>query len=76
MVLRGDAPAALLDSYHIERSAAADENIRASTRSTDFIAPHSQQERRMRQAVLAAGEGNRIRQAHGQWWPALDAIDL
>jgi len=52
MILRGEAPMALLDSYEIERSAAADENIRASTRSTDFIAPHSQQERRMRQAVL------------------------
>ena len=52
MVLRGDAPAALLESYEIERGAAADENIRASTRSTDFIAPHSQQERRLRSAVL------------------------
>lgn len=52
MILRGKAPASLLDSYEIERSAAADENIRASTRSTDFIAPHSKQERRMRQAVL------------------------
>jgi 3-(3-hydroxy-phenyl)propionate hydroxylase len=52
MVLRGDAPEALLLSYEIERGAAADENIRASTRSTDFIAPHSRQERRLRQAVL------------------------
>lgn len=52
MILRGDAPMTLLGSYEIERSAAADENIRASTRSTDFIAPHSKQERRMRQAVL------------------------
>jgi 3-(3-hydroxy-phenyl)propionate hydroxylase len=52
MVLRGDAPAALLESYDTERSAAADENIRASTRSTDFIAPYSKQERRMRQTVL------------------------
>jgi 3-(3-hydroxy-phenyl)propionate hydroxylase len=57
MVLRGDAPAALLASYEIERGAAADENIRASTRSTDFIAPHSKQERRLRSAVLRlAGE--------------------
>lgn len=57
MILRGEAPPALLDSYEIERSAAADENIRASTCSTDFIAPHSRQERRMRQAVLKlAGE--------------------
>ena len=53
MVLRGDAPAALLASYEIERGLAADENIRASTRSTDFIAPHSKQERRLRQAVLS-----------------------
>ena len=52
MVLRCEAPAALLESYEIERGAAADENIRASTRSTDFIAPHSQQERRLRSAVL------------------------
>jgi len=57
MVLRGDAPSALLASYEIERGAAADENIRASTRSTDFIAPHSRQERRLRSAVLRlAGE--------------------
>src|SRR6202163_4210105 len=57
MVLRGDAPGALLASYETERGAAADENIRASTRSTDFIAPHSKQERRLRSAVLRlAGE--------------------
>jgi 3-(3-hydroxy-phenyl)propionate hydroxylase len=52
LILNGDAPLSLLDSYEIERSAAADENIRASTRSTDFIAPHSAQEHRMRQVVL------------------------
>ncbi|WP_299711600.1 FAD-dependent oxidoreductase [Tardiphaga sp.] len=53
MILRGDAPAGLLASYEIERGLAADDNIRASTRSTNFIAPHSRQERRLRQAVLA-----------------------
>jgi 3-(3-hydroxy-phenyl)propionate hydroxylase len=53
MVLRGEAPPALLASYEVERGLAADENIRASTRSTDFIAPHSRQERRLRQAVLS-----------------------
>jgi 3-(3-hydroxy-phenyl)propionate hydroxylase len=52
LVLRGKAAVSLLDSYESERSAAADENIRASTRSTDFIAPHSKHERRMRHAVL------------------------
>ncbi|MBN8989348.1 MAG: FAD-dependent oxidoreductase [Rhizobiales bacterium] len=52
-VLRGTSPEALLESYHTERSAAADENIRESTRSTDFMAPVSQQEARLRRAVLS-----------------------
>jgi 3-(3-hydroxy-phenyl)propionate hydroxylase len=52
-VLRGTSPEALLESYHTERSAAADENIRESTRSTDFMAPNSQQEARLRKAVLS-----------------------
>jgi len=52
-VLRGTSPEALLGSYHTERSAAADENIRESTRSTDFMAPVSQQEARLRRAVLS-----------------------
>jgi 3-(3-hydroxy-phenyl)propionate hydroxylase len=43
----------LLRSYHSERSAAADENIRESTRSTDFMAPVSRQEARLRHAVLS-----------------------
>jgi 3-(3-hydroxy-phenyl)propionate hydroxylase len=52
-VLRGTSPISLLESYHIERSAAADENIRESTRSTDFMAPVTRQEARLRQAVLS-----------------------
>ena len=44
---------ALLDSYDDERMQAADENIGHSTRSTDFIAPHSRAERTLRDAVLA-----------------------
>jgi 3-(3-hydroxy-phenyl)propionate hydroxylase len=52
MVLRGEASISLLESYQLERGPAADENIRMSTRSTDFIAPHSRQERRLRSAVL------------------------
>lgn len=59
MILRGEAPAGLLASYETERGLAADDNIRASTRSTDFIAPHSKQEQRLRQAVLTlAGEAD------------------
>ena len=52
-VLRGTSPERLLESYHIERSAAADENIRESTRSADFMAPVTRQEARLRKAVLA-----------------------
>jgi len=52
-VVHGTSPASLLDSYHVERSAAADENIRESTRATDFMAPNSHQEARLRKAVLS-----------------------
>ena len=52
-VLRGTSPETLLESYHAERSLAADENIRESTRSTDFMAPGTRQEARLRKAVLA-----------------------
>src|SRR6266496_2166236 len=52
-VLRRISPESLLKSYQVERSAAADENIRESTRSTDFMAPSSRQEARLRQAVLS-----------------------
>ncbi len=51
-VLRGEAPDALLDTYASEREYAADENIRNSTRSTDFITPKSQVSRVFRDAVL------------------------
>jgi 3-(3-hydroxy-phenyl)propionate hydroxylase len=52
-VLRKASPESLLESYDVERSAAADENIRESTRSTDFMAPVSSQEARLRKAVLS-----------------------
>src|SRR5246127_562468 len=52
-VLRKTSPETLLETYHIERSQAADENIRESTRSTDFMAPNSRYEARLRQAVLS-----------------------
>jgi 3-(3-hydroxy-phenyl)propionate hydroxylase len=52
-VLRKISPEALLESYHVERSHAADENIRESTRSTDFMAPNSPYEARLRKAVLS-----------------------
>jgi 3-(3-hydroxy-phenyl)propionate hydroxylase len=52
LVLEGRAPTALLDSYEAERIPAADENIRHSTRSTDFITPKSAMSRVFRDAVL------------------------
>ena len=51
-VVQGQAPDALLDSYASEREYAADENIRNSTRATDFITPKSEVSRLFRDAVL------------------------
>lgn len=53
LVINGEAPDRLIETYDLERSAAADENIGHSTRSTDFIAPRSAQELRFRNAALA-----------------------
>jgi 3-(3-hydroxy-phenyl)propionate hydroxylase len=52
MVIAGSSPEALLDSYDVERTRAADENLTASTRSTDFITPKSAVSRTFRDAVL------------------------
>ena len=52
-VLKGEGGEALIASYDLERVQAADENIGHSTRSTDFMSPHSNAERRLRDAVLA-----------------------
>lgn len=51
-VLAGNAPLALLDTYHEERAFAADDNIGHSTRATDFISPKSRSSLRLRNAVL------------------------
>lgn len=55
-VLAGQAAETLLDSYEEERLVAADENIRHSTRSTEFITPHDPASRALRDAVLALAE--------------------
>ncbi len=52
LVLQGQAPEQLLDSYAQEREFAADENILNSTRSTDFITPKTRTSRHFRNAVL------------------------
>ncbi len=51
-VLRGRASESLVASYDHERAYAADENLRNSTRSTDFITPKSDISRMFRDAVL------------------------
>jgi len=56
LVLDGDAPESLIDSYHTERAFAADDNLLNSTRSTDFITPKNEASRRFRDAVLDLSE--------------------
>lgn len=51
-VLAGEAGESLLESYNWERICAADENIVASSRSSDFITPKSPASRLFRDAVL------------------------
>ncbi len=52
LVIKGLAPAALLDTFDADRVYAADENIRNSTRSTDFITPKSAVSKLFRNAAL------------------------
>jgi 3-(3-hydroxy-phenyl)propionate hydroxylase len=52
LVLRGEASAQLLESYNYEAIVIADENIRCSTRSTDFMTPKTAMSRAFRDAVL------------------------
>ena len=56
LIIDGKAPAALLDSYDVERIHGADENILNSSRSTDFITPKSEASRLFRDAVLDLAE--------------------
>ncbi|MEM9330056.1 MAG: FAD-dependent oxidoreductase [Pseudomonadota bacterium] len=51
-VLKGDAGDGLLESYQEERSLAADENIKNSSRATNFMTPKSQIEREFRAEIL------------------------
>jgi 3-(3-hydroxy-phenyl)propionate hydroxylase len=53
LVMQGQAPDKLLDTYAMDRQFAADENIMNSTRSTDFITPKSRTSKTFRNQVLA-----------------------
>lgn len=52
-VLRGEAPDALLDSYHHERHEAASENVSVTNRTARFLRPADGVERTFRSATLA-----------------------
>ena len=52
LVLKGEAPESLLESYNHEAVVTADENILNSTRSTDFLTPKSAISTAFRDAAL------------------------
>ena len=52
LVLGGKAPAALLDTYDLERHFAARENVEVASRSATFIAPETEGQRLVRDAFL------------------------
>jgi 2-polyprenyl-6-methoxyphenol hydroxylase-like FAD-dependent oxidoreductase len=53
-VSKGAAPASLLDSYHVERHAAALENLHITDTTAQFMAPQTWARRIWRKAILAA----------------------
>lgn len=52
MVLRGEAPECLIETYNVERVHGADENILNSSRATSFMTPKTDMERLFRDSVL------------------------
>ncbi|KDN20800.1 FAD-dependent monooxygenase [Amycolatopsis rifamycinica] len=55
-VLRGEAGEELLESYHVERHAAAVENAAVTTATMDFLVPRTEAQRRHRLDVLTRAE--------------------
>jgi 3-(3-hydroxy-phenyl)propionate hydroxylase len=53
LVLEGKAPERLLDSYDVERRAAARRNIRITTRTARFLSPQAPMDRVFRDAVVS-----------------------
>ena len=52
-VLRGQAPASLLDSYHEERHEAAAQNVQVTNRTARFLRPADGMERTLRHAAIS-----------------------
>jgi 2-polyprenyl-6-methoxyphenol hydroxylase-like FAD-dependent oxidoreductase len=62
LVLAGEAPERLLDSYEEERRAAALENLRVTSATMRFMAPPTRLHRALRHAILRASvRGRRVR---------------
>jgi hypothetical protein len=59
LVLAGEAPDALLDSYEEERRAAALENLRVTSATMRFMAPPTRLHRAFRNAILRASVRSR-----------------
>jgi len=82
LVLQAKASEALLDSYCTERRAAAAENIAVTQRTARFLAPQSDAERLLRDAVLSLARNypfaralvNTGRLSTANRYPALTAI--
>ncbi len=55
---RGWAAPELLDSYDIERRAAAGENLRVTTATMEFLVPQTERQRARRRTALAAAVGD------------------
>lgn len=53
LVLRGDAPESLLDSYHAERRPAAQFNIMTTRRTARYLQPESPAEKVLRDAAIS-----------------------
>jgi 3-(3-hydroxy-phenyl)propionate hydroxylase len=58
MVVKGEAPDALVATYDEERIHGADENILNSSRSTSFMTPKTEMERIFRDSVLELAAGH------------------
>jgi 2-polyprenyl-6-methoxyphenol hydroxylase-like FAD-dependent oxidoreductase len=50
--IHGWSPPALLDTYHVERAAAAAENLRVTSATLEFLVPQTDERRRWRTEVL------------------------
>lgn len=56
LVINGEAPPGLIDTYDEERSLAADDNLLKSARATDFMSPKSRSNRCFRDSILELAE--------------------